>query len=83
MTVRRTKKKPASKSKVAPKKSKSEKEKTSSLRIPKENDVKMSEMVDLAAEMFVRALEVSTRIPPKLRNELLKAVKHSAKEILS
>ncbi|EPG64956.1 hypothetical protein ACE5IS_06020 [Leptospira wolffii] len=51
--------------------------------IPRENDVKMSEMVDLAAEMFVQTLEISTKIPKKLRDRLIRQVKQAAKTTLS
>ncbi|WP_281275681.1 hypothetical protein [Leptospira semungkisensis] len=43
----------------------------------------MSEMVDLAAEIFVQTLEFSTKIPERLKAKLLKQVKQAAKDALS
>lgn len=57
--------------------------KKKSFSIPRENDVKMTEVIDLAAEIFVHTLEVSARIPDPLKNRLLKAVKLAAKDALS
>lgn len=53
------------------------------MHIPRDNDVKMSEMVDLAAEIFVQTLEISTKIPDKLRSRLIKQLKDAAKQALS
>ncbi len=80
--VQKKKTKPARKK--APAKRKTTRKKAgSSSSIPRENDVKMSEMVDLAAEIFVQTLEFSTKIPEKLRAKLIRQVKEAAKDALS
>ncbi|EMJ99902.1 hypothetical protein AB3N61_01070 [Leptospira sp. WS58.C1] len=80
--VQKKKKKPLPKKKVV-KRAKSSSTGTKNVRIPRDNDVKMSEMVDLAAEIFVQTLEISTKIPAKLRTRLIKQLKEAAKEALS
>ncbi|TGL60897.1 hypothetical protein [Leptospira sarikeiensis] len=80
--VQKKKKKPAPKKKAA-KRAKSTSPRAKNTHIPRDNDVKMSEMVDLAAEIFVQTLEISTKIPDRLRSKLIKQVKQAAKEALS
>ncbi|MGJ4745899.1 hypothetical protein ACQV5M_06030 [Leptospira sp. SA-E8] len=80
--VQKKKKKPSPKKKVV-KRAKSSSTGTKNVHIPRDNDVKMSEMVDLAAEIFVQTLEISTKIPDKLRSRLIKQLKDAAKEALS
>lgn len=80
--VQKKKKKPSPKKKVV-KRAKSSSTGTKNVRIPRDNDVKMSEMVDLAAEIFVQTLEISAKIPDKLRSRLIKKLKDAAKEALS
>ncbi|EPG73377.1 hypothetical protein LEP1GSC058_3194 [Leptospira fainei serovar Hurstbridge str. BUT 6] len=81
MTLKKPKKKAVKK--AVKKKSPSQGTKKTSFSIPRENDVKMTEMVDLAAEMFVHTLEASSRIPDRMKSRLLKAIKEAAKEALS
>ncbi|TGM97448.1 hypothetical protein EHR06_15015 [Leptospira dzoumogneensis] len=80
--VQKKKKKPSPKKKVV-KRAKSSSTGAKNVRIPRDNDVKMSEMVDLAAEIFVQTLEISAKIPDKLRARLIKQLKNAAKEALS
>ncbi|TGK02975.1 hypothetical protein EHQ53_05780 [Leptospira langatensis] len=80
--VQKKKKKPAPKKKAS-KRVSTPRAKGKSTTIPRENDVKMSEMVDLAAEIFVQTLEISTKLPERLKARLLKQVKQAAKDALS
>ncbi|PJZ24092.1 hypothetical protein CH352_00120 [Leptospira hartskeerlii] len=80
--VQKKKKKPTPKKKVV-KRTKSSSAGAKNVHIPRDNDVKMSEMVDLAAEIFVQTLEISTKIPDRLRTKLIKQLKDAAKQALS
>ncbi|XDD50412.1 hypothetical protein AB3N59_00935 [Leptospira sp. WS92.C1] len=48
----------------------------------KKNDVRLSDMVDLAAEEFVKAIEIMAKLSSGNRTKLKNSIKAAAKNIL-
>ncbi|TGL78370.1 hypothetical protein [Leptospira yasudae] len=63
--------------KAAPKKNKK-----SSAPSVKRNDIRLTDMLDLAAEEFVKAIEIMAKLTPASRTKLKHSIKTAAKNIL-